>query len=160
MGSGRRFLARAVYSYAAAGAALSTHGIWSAYRRPEITRRALFFPELPPGLDGLTVLHLSDIHAGIHLGEDEMHDLVAQANVLRKVANTGMAATNDLAPDVNDIHPPLKRQVGERLALLALSRTYGPKQVDDASPLYRSMSIDGSRVRLHFDHASLGFRPA
>ncbi len=81
--SRRRFLARATYAYAGVGAALSASGIWSAYRLPEVTRRSLVFPDLPPGLDGLTVLHLSDLHAGIHLGEDRMQEIVARANALR-----------------------------------------------------------------------------
>ncbi len=81
--SRRRFLARATYAYAGAGAALSTYGIWSAYRLPQVTRRTLVFPDLPPGLDGLTLLHLSDLHAGMHLGEDMMQEIVAQANALR-----------------------------------------------------------------------------
>jgi hypothetical protein len=80
--SRRQFLARATYGYAAAGAAVSTYGIWSAYRLPELTRRVLSWPDLPAGLDGLTVLHLSDLHAGVHLGEDTMQGLVAQANAL------------------------------------------------------------------------------
>ena len=37
--SRRRFLARATYAYATAGAALSTYGIWNAERLPEVTRR-------------------------------------------------------------------------------------------------------------------------
>src|SRR5213592_4229443 len=78
--SRRRFLARATYTYAAAGATLSTYGIWSAYRLPEVTRRTLPFPDLPTGLDGLAVLHLSDLHAGIHLEEDRMREIVAQSN--------------------------------------------------------------------------------
>ncbi len=81
--SRRQFLARATYTYAAAGAALSTYGIWSAYRMPLVTRRTLTFPDLPPGLDGMTVLHLSDLHAGMHLGEERMRAIVAQANALR-----------------------------------------------------------------------------
>lgn len=81
--SRRRFLARATYAYAAAGTALSAHGIWSAYRLPQVTRRTLAFTDLPPGLDGLKVLHLSDLHAGIHLGEDKMQEIVAQVNALR-----------------------------------------------------------------------------
>ena len=80
--SRRRFLARATYAYAATGATLSTYGIWSAYRLPEVTRRTLTFPDLPAGLDGLAVLHLSDLHAGIHLEEDRMREIVAQANAL------------------------------------------------------------------------------
>jgi len=80
--SRRRFLARATYAYAAAGAALSTYGIWNAERLPEVTRRTLTFPDLPPGLDGLRLLHLSDVHAGIHMEQDKMQALVAQANAL------------------------------------------------------------------------------
>jgi predicted MPP superfamily phosphohydrolase len=80
--SRRRFLARATYSYAAAGAALSTYGIWSAYRLPQLTRRTLTFPNLPLALDGLTLLHLSDLHAGIHLGADRMQEIVRQVNAL------------------------------------------------------------------------------
>ena len=41
--SRRQFLARATYTYAAAGAALSAYGIWNAYRLPLITRRTLTF---------------------------------------------------------------------------------------------------------------------
>ena len=81
--SRRRFLARATYAYAGAGVALSTYGIWSAYRLPQVTRRALVFPDLPPGLHGLKLLHLSDLHAGIHLGEDAMQEIVARVNALR-----------------------------------------------------------------------------
>ncbi|HYU37356.1 MAG TPA: metallophosphoesterase, partial [Gemmatimonadales bacterium] len=79
----RRFLARATYAYVGAGTAVSAYGIWSAYRLPQVTRRTLVFPDLPPGLDGLKLLHLSDLHAGIHLGEDVMQEIVAQANALR-----------------------------------------------------------------------------
>src|SRR2546422_1002916 len=50
--SRRRFLARATYAYAGVGATLSTYGIWSAYRLPQVTRRTLVFPDLPRGLDG------------------------------------------------------------------------------------------------------------
>ena len=81
--SRRQFLARATYAYAGTGAVLSSYGIWSAYRMPVVTRRILRFPDLPAGLDGLTILHLSDLHAGTHLGEEKMHAIVAQANALR-----------------------------------------------------------------------------
>jgi len=81
--SRRRFLARATYTYAGAGVALSSYGISSAYHLPRLTRRTLRFPDLPAGLEGLTLLHLSDLHAGVHLGEDKMQEIVAQANALR-----------------------------------------------------------------------------
>ena len=80
--SRRQFMARATYSYAIAGAAVSGYGIWSAYRMPLVTRRTLSFPDLPAGLDGLTLLHVSDLHAGAHMGGDRMQEIVAQANGL------------------------------------------------------------------------------
>ena len=81
--SRRQFLARATYAYAAAGLGLSTYGIWSADRLPVITRRTLFFPDLPPGLDGIRIAHLSDVHAGIHMEREKMAAIVARTNALR-----------------------------------------------------------------------------
>ena len=80
--SRRQFLARATYAYATLGAAVSGYGIWSAYRLPEVTRRTLYFKDLPPAFDGLRVLHVSDVHAGIHMERDKMEAIVAQANAL------------------------------------------------------------------------------
>jgi len=81
--SRRQFLARATYAYAAAGLGLSTYGIWSADRLPVVTRRTLFFPDLPPGLDGIRIAHLSDVHAGIHMEREKMEAIVALTNALR-----------------------------------------------------------------------------
>jgi len=81
--SRRQFLARATYVYAAAGLGLSGYGIWSAERLPVVTRRTLFFPDLPPGLDGIRIAHLSDVHAGIHMEREKMEAIVAQTNALR-----------------------------------------------------------------------------
>ena len=80
--SRRQFLARATYTYAAAGIGLSAYGIWSAERLPSITRRTLVFPDLPPGLNGLRIAHLSDVHAGIHMSEAKMREIVEQTNAL------------------------------------------------------------------------------
>jgi len=80
--SRRQFLARATYAYAAAGLGVSAYGIWSAERLPSITRRTLLFPDLPPGLDGIRIAHLSDVHAGIHMSEEKMRAIVAQTNAL------------------------------------------------------------------------------
>jgi len=120
--SRRRFLARAVYSYAAAGAALSTYGIWSAYRVPEITRRTLMFPDLSPGLDGLSVLHLSDLHAGIHLGEDEMREIVAQANALRPDLIVQTGDMIDISPSYI---PPYVRALRDLRAPLGVVTVMG-----------------------------------
>ena len=78
----RQFLVRATYAYAAAGIGLSAYGIWSAERLPVITRRTLFFRDLPLGLNGLRIAHVSDVHAGVLMREDKMQELVKQTNAL------------------------------------------------------------------------------
>jgi len=118
----RQFFARATYSYAAAGAALSGYGIWSAYRLPEITRRILSFPDLPPGLDGLTILHISDVHAGIHLGEDKMQEIVARANALRPDL---ILQTGDMIDISRSYIPPYVRAFRELRAPLGVVTVLG-----------------------------------
>lgn len=77
----------------------------------------------------------------------------AQQKVLN-VPNTGMAVTVDIGnPD--DIHPVNKQDVGRRLALWALARTYG-RDLVYSGPLYRSFEKDGSAIRIHFDHTGGG----
>ncbi|HVH11098.1 MAG TPA: metallophosphoesterase [Gemmatimonadales bacterium] len=120
--SRRRFLARATYSYAAAGAALSSYGIWSAYRLPEVTRRTLLFPDLPAGLEGLTVLHLSDLHAGVHLGQDKMQEIVALANALRPEL---IVQTGDMIDISRSFIPPYVRAFRELRAELGVVTVLG-----------------------------------
>ncbi len=120
--SRRRFLARATYLYAGAGTALSASGIWSAYRLPEVTRRTLAFPDLPPGLDGLTVLHLSDLHAGVHLGEDKMQEIVTQAKALRPDL---IVQTGDMVDISRAYIPPYVRAFRELAAPLGVVTVLG-----------------------------------
>lgn len=78
----------------------------------------------------------------------------AQFLTLSKVKNTGMAVTMDIGnPD--DIHPTNKRDVGKRLALWALAMDYG-KDIVFSGPLYREQSIEGSKIRLHFNYTGSG----
>lgn len=66
---------------------------------------------------------------------------------------TGMAVTIDIPGD--DIHPPDKLPVAERLAGLALSQTYGRDAVP-CGPLYQSHEVTGREVRVQFSHAESG----
>ncbi len=120
--SRRRFLARATYAYAGVGTALSAYGVWSAYRLPQLTRRPLVFPDLPPGLDGLKLLHLSDLHAGIHLGEDAMQEIVAQANALRPDL---IVQTGDMIDISRAYIPPYVRAFRELSAPLGVVTVLG-----------------------------------
>ena len=66
--SRRAFLRTAAVAGVGAAAALGYGGAREAYGDPEITRQQLFFPDLPPGLDGLRLVQLSDLHAGPLVG--------------------------------------------------------------------------------------------
>jgi len=52
-----------------------------------------------------------------------------------KVPHTGMAVTTDITT-VNNIHPPNKQDVGKRLALWALAKDYGQKDLVYSGPLF------------------------
>jgi lysophospholipase L1-like esterase len=54
-----------------------------------------------------------------------------------------------------DIHPQSKQIAGERLAKIALAKTYG-REVVHSGPSYASMKIEGSAIRLSFDHLGGG----
>ena len=70
--------------------------------------------------------------------------------------NSGMVVTIDIgADDASNIHPPNKQDVGNRLALWTLA---GDLHYDlvYSGPLYRSAAVEGSQIRLLFDHAEGG----
>ncbi len=69
------------------------------------------------------------------------------------VPNTGMAVTIDIGE--GDLHPKNKQDVGKRLALWALAKTYG-KNIVYSGPIYKSMKVDGNEVILSFDNVGGG----
>ena len=71
------------------------------------------------------------------------------------IPNTGMAVTTDITA-IHNIHPPNKQDVGKRLALWALAKTYGRKKLVYSGPLYKSMKVKGGRAVVSFDHAGGG----
>ena len=68
------------------------------------------------------------------------------------IPNTGMAMTLDIG-NVKDIHPRNKQEVGHRLALLALNKTYGQKELVCESPLFDNMKVDGNKAVITFKNA-------
>ena len=63
----------------------------------------------------------------------------------------GMASSIDLAP--KNAHFPNKKPVGERLAGLALRDCYGLPMGQVNSPMFKSFSIKGNKIRLRFTDA-------
>ena len=68
--------------------------------------------------------------------------------------DTAMVVTLDVG-DAQNIHPRNKKPVGKRLARAAQALAYD-KDIIFSGPAYRSMTINGDNVFLHFDHASGG----
>jgi hypothetical protein len=64
----RAFLRTAAVASTGGAAAFGLVGAGEAYGDPEITHRSLPFADLPQGLDGLRIAHLSDLHAGPLVG--------------------------------------------------------------------------------------------
>jgi sialate O-acetylesterase len=85
--------------------------------------------------------------------EEEWPELrEAQLLTAQRHPAAGLAVTVDVG-DRNDIHPTNKQEVGRRLALVALAKTYG-QALDHSGPLYAGVRTEkGGRLRLRFQHA-------
>ena len=78
----------------------------------------------------------------------------AQAMTLA-LPHTGMATAIDVGnPD--DIHPHNKQEVGRRLALVARHTAYSDNTLVYSGPIYTSMAIEGSAMRLRFEQCGKG----
>lgn len=83
----------------------------------------------------------------------------AQLLSMKQIPNSGMVVTMDIGSE-HCIHPANKKDVGDRLALWALSQTYGRKDIGYSAPIYKSMQVEGGEIKLEFDKlSSYGFSP-
>jgi sialate O-acetylesterase len=81
----------------------------------------------------------------------------AQTLTQSAIPNGGQAVIIDIG-EGNDIHPRNKREVGARLARLALARDYGFSSLPSRSPEYKSMSAANGKITVTIDHAPGGLR--
>jgi predicted MPP superfamily phosphohydrolase len=79
----RKFLARAATGILGAAAATAAAGIAEAELDPVLTRLDIPIPGLHPDLDGLTLVQLSDIHAGTLMTEARMLRIARAAAALQ-----------------------------------------------------------------------------
>ena len=87
-------------------------------------------------------------------GESDWAELRKAQAMTAAQPHNGEALAIDLADPENpkDIHPKNKQDVGHRLALVALAKTYG-KSVEFSGPEYSGSKIDGDHVVLRFNFA-------
>lgn len=81
----------------------------------------------------------------------------AQYEVLASVANTGMASTVDIG-NVLNIHPLNKRDVGLRLAWIAMAKTYGKNEVNYLNPTYKAIRTEKNLMIISFNNTVAGLK--
>ena len=79
----RVLLARAATGLFALTGAAAVFGIEQAELAPELSRHDLFIRGLHPDLDGVTIVQLSDIHAGALMTEERMRRIASAAAALQ-----------------------------------------------------------------------------
>jgi sialate O-acetylesterase len=90
-------------------------------------------------------VQLANLHGRNWPEMREVQSLVAQ-----HVPNTGMAVTIDIG-ERDNVHPRNKQEVGRRLALIALARTYG-QPLASSGPVVAEARASGATVVVSFTH--------
>ena len=81
----------------------------------------------------------------------------AQQKAAELIPHSGMEGTVDIG-EFGTIHPCKKREVGKRLALLALVNDYGMKGVDPVCPTFRSVTFDNGKATVRCN-INMGLSP-
>jgi len=79
----------------------------------------------------------------------------AQLQTAQTMDRVGLAVTIDVG-EAADIHPRNKQDVGRRLALWALAKDYGQRDLVYSGPWWAWIKVEGSTARLGFDHVGGG----
>jgi sialate O-acetylesterase len=104
------------------------------WKQPELP---FYFVQLPAFSDTAT--------GWIRLREEQRRSL--------DIEHTGMAVTIDLRD--SDIHPANKLDAGDRLARWALAKSYNI-DIPFSGPLFKKATIEGSSIRIDFEHVGDG----
>ena len=94
---------------------LTLYGFFEARRRPSLVNVVVPLPSLHADMEGLRILQITDIHAGLTVGRDFVERVVAQANELKPdiIAFTGdlvdgsVARLRDVVAPMRDLEAPL-----------------------------------------------------
>ncbi|MCH8486939.1 MAG: metallophosphoesterase [Candidatus Cyclonatronum sp.] len=116
-GISRRAFIRTAGAAAFGAPLLITTGLSAAtHRNYVITKNTLYFPELPSGLEGLKLVHISDIHSGIFMNKqqiEEIYEIINSRNP-NLVAITGDFVDTNVneIPNIRDSISMLKTDFG------------------------------------------------
>ncbi|MEP6673688.1 MAG: sialate O-acetylesterase [Ferruginibacter sp.] len=101
--------------------------------------------DLPFHIVQIAAFGYSDMNAGATVRDQ-------QYKVSKDLKNTGLAVTADLG-NMKDIHYTHKKEVGERLALIALAKNYGFKNEIYAGPECKKAIVENGHLELTFDQS-------
>lgn len=87
--------------------------------------------------------------------ESEWASLREAQTLALSLPQTGQAVTTDIG-DADDIHPRNKQDVGLRLALIALDKTYEMNNIVSSGPTFKTMSIVGNKVTIEYNNVAQG----
>ena len=140
---------------AVAALVLAAFGTWQSLRVPDVRTVEVTLPDLPAGLDGFTIVQLSDIHIGSLLKGDWLRGVVAKTNALAPdlVAVTGDMIDGSPAALAADIAP-----LGELRAKHGVYGVTGNHEyyfrVEEWLPVFQRLGI----VMLHNEHRVLSVK--
>jgi sialate O-acetylesterase len=104
-------------------------------------RRAFGIPKMPFYFVQIAPINSSNPAKQAELREDQAAAL--------KVENTGMAVSLDVS-DPDNIHPKNKRDIGRRLAMQALAKTYGHTEIVADGPTPESVTLRDGKLEIAF----------
>ena len=79
--------------------------------------------------------------------------LIREAQAMALTITNTFLATAVGTGEVADVHPKRMQELRRRLALGALGSVYGQREKPYLGPTYKTLAIEGAKVRLHFDFA-------
>jgi len=141
--SRRAFLRTAAVASTGAAAALGVLGHQQAYGDPRVTRLTLTFQDLPPGLEGLRLAHLSDLHAGPLIG---LSTLRRWRELTEREQPDLLTFTGDLVDSrPEEVGPLLEAFADFRPPLGAFAVLGNHDYFDDPRPIWRDLEAAGIR---------------
>ena len=81
-----------------------------------------------------------------------------QFRLSNEIPNSGLVSTCDLVlpQERHNIHPRQKKLVGQRLAWMALNKTYDKKMFMASGPTYKELIVKGNEAFVGFDNLQMG----
>jgi predicted MPP superfamily phosphohydrolase len=103
--SRRRFISRAAAIVPSAAVAGSLAGVGGAFLPAEVVLKRFSFEKLHPALEGLRILHLSDLHLGTYLTLSSFQATIDEAEKLKPDM---VVLTGDVADNLRQLAPALR----------------------------------------------------